>query len=89
MLDELLAFARTQEGWAEAPDNHEGVRFSLDGGHGDGWFLLRLSLHDPLLPLNIESDSPGGVRVIAGELLPFLQEQTGIDVEPLARYLDT
>ena len=89
VLDELLAFARTQEGWAEAPDNHEGVRFSLDGGHGDGWFLLRLSLHDPLLPLNIESDSPGGVRVIAGELLPFLQEQTGIDVEPLARYLDT
>ncbi|ONM53267.1 phosphoglucosamine mutase family protein [Zea mays] len=34
----------------KAPVNHEGVRVS---GYG-GWFLLRLSLHDPVLPLNIE-----------------------------------
>ena len=25
-------------------------------GHG-GWFLLRLSLHDPVLPLNIEASA--------------------------------
>ena len=86
VLDDLLTFARAQEGWTEAPDNFEGVRFSLDKTHGDGWFLLRLSLHDPLLPLNIESDSPGGVRIIAGELLPFLKAQAGIDVSPLLSY---
>ncbi|KAL5139444.1 Phosphomannomutase/phosphoglucomutase [Glycine soja] len=34
----------------KAPVNYEGVRVS---GYG-GWFLLRLSLHDPVLPLNIE-----------------------------------
>lgn len=87
VLDELLSFARTQHGWTEAPDNHEGVRFSLDDEHGNGWFLLRLSLHDPLLPLNIESDSPGGVRVIAEALAPFLLRQPGIDVGPLQGFL--
>ena len=88
VLDGLLLYARGQAGWTEAPDNHEGVRFSLDEAHGNGWFLLRLSLHDPLLPLNIESDSPGGVRRIAGELLPFLGAQAGIDTAPLAGYLE-
>jgi len=87
VLDGLLTYARGQAGWTEAPDNHEGVRFSLDEAHGNGWFLLRLSLHDPLLPLNIESDSPGGVRVIAQALSPFLQAQTGIDAGPLLDYL--
>ena len=87
VLDALLTFARSQPGWTEAPDNHEGVRFSLDKDHGDGWFLLRLSLHDPLLPLNIESDSPGGVRRIAQALYPFLQAQPGVDVGPIQAFL--
>ena len=35
--------------WHIAPDNREGVRivFDLDGGLRNGWFLLRLSVHDP------------------------------------------
>lgn len=37
----------------KAPANYEGVRVSGFGG----WFLLRLSLHDPVLPLNIEASS--------------------------------
>lgn len=33
----------------------------MDEGHGKkGWLLLRSSLHDPLLVLNVESDLPGG-----------------------------
>ena len=88
VLDALLDFARTQEGWTEAPDNREGVRFSLDDAHGNGWFLLRLSLHDPVLPLNIESDSPGGVRVIAATLCDFLKTQEGVDASPLQSYID-
>ena len=83
VLAALADFAAARPGWTEATDNCEGVRYSLDRDHGDGWFLLRLSLHDPLLPLNIESDAPGGVKVIAGQLLPFLETQPGIDVAPL------
>ena len=33
----------------------------MDEGDGKkGWLLLRSSLHDPLLVLNVESDLPGG-----------------------------
>ena len=72
VIDELNDYAGNQPGWSLAPNNFEGVRVNLDAGHGDGWFLLRLSLHDPLLPLNIESNSAGGVKTIARELVKFL-----------------
>lgn len=37
----------------------------------DGWFLLRLSLHDPVLPLNIESNVAGGVERMRRRLGKF------------------
>ena len=86
ILDDLGRWAALRPGWTEAPDNREGVRYSLDRAHGDGWFLLRLSLHDPLLPLNIESDRPGGAKVIARELAPFLAAQDGLDATPVLEY---
>jgi len=42
-------------GLAIAPNSYEGVRVS----DARGWMLLRLSLHDPLLPLNAEGNAPG------------------------------
>ena len=39
-----------------------------------GWFLLRMSLHDPLMPLNIESDRAGGADAILAQLRPFLAQ---------------
>ena len=62
--------------------NYEGVRVNvwLDPSQTgktapDGWFLLRKSLHDPLMPLNIESDAAGGAAKIAAAvkelLMPF------------------
>ena len=82
----LTAFAAKQPGWTLAPDNCEGVRVSLDPDHGNGWFLLRLSVHDPIMPLNAESDSKGGVRVILGELSGFLHSCAGqLDLTPLGK----
>ena len=72
VIDELTAYAQKQAGWSLAPNNFEGVRVNLDEAHGNGWFLLRLSLHDPLLPFNIESNSEGGAKKIAGELATFI-----------------
>ncbi len=83
VLDELALYAAAQPGWSVEKENFEGVRVNLDRDHGNGWFLLRLSLHDPLLPLNIESDSPGGLRCIARELAPFLARQADIDAGSL------
>jgi len=87
-LDALLAAAESKPGWSLAPDNCEGVRVTLDADHGSGWFLLRLSLHDPLLPLNIESDIPGGARLIARELLPLVQQWDKVDSAVLAAFAD-
>ena len=41
------------------PENEEGVRIDFKGEYGDGWLLLRMSLHEPLLVLQIENDLVG------------------------------
>ena len=87
VIDRLTAYSAAQEGWTIAPDNHEGIRVSLDKAHGDGWFLLRLSLHDPVIPLNIESDSVGGVRQITQELYAFLKTCDQLDLAPVESFL--
>ena len=86
VLDRLQDYAQGRPGWAIAPNNFEGVRVNLDRDHGDGWFLLRLSLHDPLMPLNIESDSRGGSKVIAGELADFLEQWEELNTEKVLSY---
>lgn len=54
-----------------AKPSYEGVRLVFT----DGWALLRMSLHDPNMPLNIESREAGGcnriAKVIAGLLRGF------------------
>ncbi len=86
VIDELSAFAEKQPGWSLAPSNFEGVRVNLDKEHGNGWFLLRLSLHDPLLPLNIESDEVGGAKKIATELAGFIKAYDKLDAAALINF---
>ena len=83
VIDELTAYAQSKEGWSLAPSNYEGVRVNLDEAHGNGWFLLRLSLHDPLLPLNIESNDVGGAKKIAKELAAFIKNYDKLDAAKL------
>ncbi len=87
VINDLNVYAESQAGWSLAPDNFEGVRVNLDAEHGNGWFLLRLSLHDPLLPLNIESNSVGGTRIIAKELSAFLKNYDKLDTASLLNYV--
>lgn len=87
VIGRLTEYAGTQEGWTVARDNHEGVRVNLDREHGNGWFLLRLSLHDPLMPLNIESDSTGGLRTIASALYGYLKTFHELDTSSMASFL--
>ena len=86
VIDDLTAYAATRSGWSLAPSNYEGVRVNLDSDHGNGWFLLRLSLHDPLLPLNIESNSEGGAKIIAAELAAFISQFDKLDSATLLAY---
>ncbi len=75
VLRDLETYA-TAHGWTLADDSREGVRASFPKDKGDGWFLLRLSVHDPVMPLNVESDSVGGCEVILSQLAPFIEQQT-------------
>lgn len=86
VIDELVEYAKNQEGWSLANDNYEGVRVNLDKEHGNGWFLLRLSLHDPLLPLNIESDDVGGAKIIANQISKFIKNYDKLDAKTLIEY---
>lgn len=82
ILKDLGDYAAKQ-GWDVAKENYEGIRVSFGTGEGDGWFLLRMSLHDPLMPLNIESNSAGGVHVIAQKLYSFLSAYDKLDTSGL------
>ena len=88
-IERVMDHAAFAPGWRIAPDNREGVRinFDLDGGRENGWFLLRLSVHDPVLPLNMESDVKGGTRQMAAGLLNVIDGAEGIDLSPLREFV--
>lgn len=59
-------------GWELVAPNYEGIRVRCTAENENGWFLLRMSLHDPVMPLNIESDVEGGVEAIYAKLKELL-----------------
>ncbi|KAL6977247.1 hypothetical protein U1Q18_026043, partial [Sarracenia purpurea var. burkii] len=65
----------------KAPVNYEGVRAS---GYG-GWFLLRLSLHDPVLPLNIEASSHEDAAKLGLAVLAAVNEFPALDSSALEK----
>ncbi|XP_027363815.1 uncharacterized protein LOC113871158 isoform X2 [Abrus precatorius] len=67
----------------KAPVNYEGVRVS---GYG-GWFLLRLSLHDPVLPLNIEAPSNDDAVKLGIAVLAALKEFSSLDTSALKKFV--
>lgn len=74
VLSSLETYAKEQ-GWQIAEDSHEGIRISFDKNHGNGWLVLRLSVHDPEMPLNIESNQAGGCKRIYSHLKEFLSSK--------------
>ena len=88
VLEQLKAYVEEQAGWSIAPNNFEGLRVNLDDEHGNGWFLLRMSLHDPLMPLNIESDKVGGALEIARNLSAFFASCEGLDTEKFNAFVN-
>ena len=66
-----------------AEPNFEGVRLKFKGNGKDGWALLRMSLHEPKIPLNIESKHVGGVKKIAQEIKSLLEGFDNLDLSAL------
>lgn len=72
ILIDLKNYVYRIDEFSLADNNYEGVRVNYD--EGNGWFLLRLSLHEPVLALNIESDITGKTKTIISKLTPFLNQ---------------
>lgn len=85
VLADLEKFAEGHEGWLIADDNREGLRVSFEDAQG--WFLLRLSVHDPIMPLNLESMQEGGCKKIASKLYEFLKECDMLDLTAIENYM--
>ncbi|MBD2229964.1 phosphomannomutase/phosphoglucomutase [Phormidium tenue] len=85
VMNQLKDFVATQTDWAVVPNTYEGVRVACQSPDEDGWFMMRMSLHDPVLPLNIESNVPDGVAKIAQRLQAFFTSLAELDISALER----
>ncbi len=87
VIEDLKTYAQTSAHLALAPDNYEGARVNFDGAHGDGWALVRMSLHEPIMPINVESNERGGNKRIMRELYGFLSKYPFLNTRPLGEKL--
>lgn len=73
VLEDLKAWAQAgaDRGISIVEPNHEGVRINFRSEGLSGWCLLRKSLHDPILPLNVEV-TEGSCQTILGQIKAFL-----------------
>lgn len=60
--------------------NYEGVRVNYDLDGSKGWFLLRMSLHDPVMALNVESDTEGGSDKALAAVYDFMKAYKEIEI---------
>lgn len=80
ILKDLKEYVLTVSNWELEIPNYEGIRVNVDK---ENWFLLRLSLHEPLLCLNIETTKKGKVEEVLIKLKEFLSLKENIDISNL------
>ena len=76
VLEDLAEFVKASDGLSLEEPNYEGVRINFP----DGWCLLRKSLHDPILPMNMASDKSGGCAEIKAVMAEFLAGYDQLDL---------
>lgn len=79
IIEELKSYIDSVEGWKLVPKNYEGIKIMCSKDSGDGWLLLRQSLHEPVLVLNLESDVKGGIDVMLAKLKAFLSKFSDLE----------
>lgn len=79
LIEKIKNIAEVNDEMILAPDNYEGVRVSFNDEKRNGWFLLRLSVHDPVMPFNTESNTEGGCAEICKTFYEMVRNVKGID----------
>ncbi len=88
LLQDFESYVKSLPYASLAAENYEGCRVSFDEKHGKGWALLRMSLHEPILPINVESDKPYGCLEILKTLHLFLKGYPFLNVAPLEKAIE-
>ena len=79
VIEKLEEYCRENPEYTIADDNREGLRVSTK----NGWFLLRLSVHDPVMPMNFESVKAGGIAEDIAKIKGFFESFEGLDISSL------
>ncbi len=87
VIEDLKKVAERSPCLSLAPDNHEGVRINFSEEQGDGWALVRMSLHEPIMPINAESNRAGGNKRILNTLYGYLKEYSFLNTDNLKKLL--
>ncbi|TDO83503.1 phosphomannomutase [Halanaerobium saccharolyticum] len=80
ILADLKEFIKEIDEWEIAPKNYQGVRVNCGG---NDWFLLRLSLHDPVVVLNVECDKKESLASILKKIKEFLSNYNKLKLDAL------
>lgn len=83
VINDFKALCEKTEGITVSPVNHEGVRVNFNEASGDGWQLLRMSVHEPLLVLNCESNKEGGVKEMLTFFKAFIEKYDKLDLSKM------
>lgn len=78
--------AEHTDGVRIAEDSYEGTKIIFDSPDINGFFIFRLSVHDPIIPVNFESAVSGDVSKMATVLSAWLAETKGLDLTPLTEF---
>lgn len=88
VIEELKYFAENDKRWSLAPNNCEGVRINFPKGEGGGWALVRMSVHDPVLPINFASTERGGDKKMARSLFYILDKYPFLFTGALKKFIE-
>lgn len=83
VIQDMEKFVVSTNGLEVEPDNTEGIRVNVSEPFGSGWYLLRMSLHEPLLVLQVENDVEGSNHKVFSLLENFFKEYKNLDLSKL------
>ncbi len=85
VIEDLKVIAANDKNMILSPVNYEGVRINFKERDG-GWLLVRMSVHDPVMPINFESNFKGGNKSAAKTLLKILEAYPFLELKNLKNF---
>ena len=88
VIKEIEYFVNGDKRISLADNNYEGARINFPEDMGDGWALVRMSVHDPVMPINFASMQRGGNKKMARQIFYMLDKYPFLDVTALKNFIN-